>query len=338
MDGSENDGGTSIELDGARLRPFFADDPLPLVVEPAGAAIPLPAWGAAHRDLVHERLLRHGAILFRGFPLSTPADFEAAALALCPTLFGEYGDLPREGVSEKVYGSTPYPADKSILFHNESSHLPRWPMKQLFFCVKAAEKGGETPLLDCRAVVSKIDPAVLAALAEKGLMYVRNFAEGIDVPWQKFFHTDDRALVEERCRAEGMTCEWLASGGLRVRQRVRAVAKHPRTGETVFFNQIQLHHVSCLPPRVRKALRAMFREDEMPRNVYYGDGTPIDDRVVDALGQLYLREAKKFPWREGDVLMLDNMLVAHARMPYSGPRKIVVAMGDMMSDAELTAA
>jgi hypothetical protein len=27
--------------------------------------------------------------------------------------------------------------------------------------------------------------------------------------------------------------------------------------------------------------------------------------------------------------MLDNMLVAHSRSPFVGPRKIVVAMGDM---------
>ncbi len=33
-----------------------------------------------------------------------------------------------------------------------------------------------------------------------------------------------------------------------------------------------------------------------------------------------------FPWRTGDVLMLDNMLTAHARDPFEGPRKVVVAM------------
>jgi hypothetical protein len=29
--------------------------------------------------------------------------------------------------------------------------------------------------------------------------------------------------------------------------------------------------------------------------------------------------------------MLDNMLVAHSRNPFVGPRKIVVAMGEMFS-------
>jgi len=35
------------------------------------------------------------------------------------------------------------------------------------------------------------------------------------------------------------------------------------------------------------------------------------------------------------VILLDNMLIAHARDPYEGPRKIVVAMGDMVERASL---
>jgi len=40
-----------------------------------------------------------------------------------------------------------------------------------------------------------------------------------------------------------------------------------------------------------------------------------------------------FPWLTGDVLMLDNMLTAHARDPFEGPRKVVVAMAQSYSEA-----
>ncbi|MDI7065815.1 TauD/TfdA family dioxygenase, partial [Klebsiella pneumoniae] len=39
-----------------------------------------------------------------------------------------------------------------------------------------------------------------------------------------------------------------------------------------------------------------------------------------------------FPWLTGDVLMLDNMLTAHARDPFEGPRKVVVAMAQSYSE------
>jgi len=73
----------------------------------------------------------------------------------------------------------------------------------------------------------------------------------------------------------------------------------------------------------------------MPRNVYYGDGSPIEDEVMEKLGELFWATSVKFPWQEGDLIMVDNMLVAHARLPYVGPRKILVAMGEMISGTDL---
>lgn len=326
------DAGPASLVQTRTLRP---DQPLPLFVEPAADGVDLADWAAANRDLLEQSVSKHGAVLFRGFGLKNSRDFEKCALAMCPTLFGSYGDLPHEELTEKVYHSTPYPADKHILFHNESSHLPSWPLRQFFMSVVVAQEGGETPILDCREVYKQLDPAVRDAFAKKGLMYVRNFAEGLDVRWQDFFKTDDRAAVESACRKEGMECEWTGANSLRIRQVTRAVAKHPRTGEMTFFNQVQLHHTACLDPATRQSLRALFKEEDMPRNVYYGDGTPIPDAVMDKLNDLYWKLAVVFPWQEGDMIMIDNMLVSHARNPFVGPRKIVVAMGEMVSGKDL---
>ena len=51
--------------------------------------------------------------------------------------------------------------------------------------------------------------------------------------------------------------------------------------------------------------------------------------------ELYWKTAKMLPWHAGDIMMLDNMLTAHARMPFTGPRKIVVAMGEMLAARDL---
>jgi len=309
------------------------DGRFPLVITPAVDGVDLAAWCASHTDDLDRHFDRYGAILFRGFDLQDASDFEAVASGIAADLFAEYGDLPPESASERIYGSTPYPADKMILFHNESSHLSSWPLRQFFFCVTPAPDRGETPLIDCREICARMDPELLEEFERKGLVYVRNFSEGIDVPWQDFFHTDDRAEVERTCAQAGMSAEW-TSLGLRVRQPAKAVRTHPRTGERIFFNQIQLHHVRCLDDETRTALRQLFADEDLPRNVYFGDGTPIPDEVVDRLGDLYEELCVEFPWRKSDLVAVDNMLVSHARRPFSGPRKLLVAMGQMISDEQ----
>jgi amino acid adenylation domain-containing protein len=307
----------------------FEGGTLPLIVRPAVDDVDLAAWARAERGQIEAWLARHGALLLRGFSLRSVADFEQVAQAVCGELFGEYGDLPREKSGKHVYGSTPYPADQAILFHNESSHLPRWPLKQWFFCVQASTEGGATPLSDCRKAYAELDPALRERLRRLGLLYVRNFTPGFDVSWQDFFRTDDPAAVEAHCRSVGMGFEWASGGRLRVTQRGPAILTHPKTKEPVFFNQIELHHPAFLEAPVRTSLLAMLGEAWLPRNVLYGDGTPIDEATTRAIGEIYERCAVRPPWQNGDLVLLDNMLVAHGRDPFSGPRKIVVAMGEM---------
>jgi alpha-ketoglutarate-dependent taurine dioxygenase len=310
---------------------------MPLVITPAVDNVDLKSWCASNKDELDGYFDKYGAILFRGFDLEDASDFEAVATSIANDLFADYGDLPPESASERIYGSTPYPPDKMILFHNESSHLASWPLRQFFFCITPAPDRGETPLLDCRTVYDALDPELRDEFAEKGLMYVRNFSEGIDVPWQDFFHTDDKAEVEKICADGGMSCEW-TDNGLRIRQLAPAITTHPRTGEKLFFNQVQLHHVSCLDDETRSALRQLFADEDMPRNVYYGDGTPIPDEVIDRVGDLFEELCVEFPWQSGDLIAVDNMLVAHARRPFSGPRKLLVAMGEMVEASDVAGA
>lgn len=311
------------------------DQPLPLIMEPATDQVDLADWARNNREYIAQKLHSHGGILFRGFNIKTPQDFERVAAGVYREIFSEYGDLPREGAGGRIYTSTPYPEDKRILFHNESSHMNRWPTRISFFCVTAAKEGGCSPIVDCRKVYQQLDPAIRDKFEENGLMYVRNFSDGLDVSWQHFFQTDDRVVVGETCRSQGFACEWVGKDDLRVKQRCRAVLRHPVTGEPTFFNQVQLHHVYCLDPDVRESLLSIFKREDLPRHVYFGDGTEISDSVMDHVNEVYERNAVRFTWREGDMVSLDNMLVAHARDSYVGPRKIVVALGDLIEAAEV---
>ena len=105
--------------------------------------------------------------------------------------------------------------------------------------------------------------------------------------------------------------------------------RHVDTGAAVFFNQVQLHHIACVDEATRDGLLALFDVADLPRHVYYGDGTPIPDDVMAHLDDVYERSCVRFTWQRGDMLVVDNMAIAHARDSYEGPRRIVVAMGRM---------
>lgn len=311
---------------------FNKETQLPLIIEPKLSELDPIIWAEQARDWIEQQLRSHGGVLFRGFNLPDATSFEQFSQAVVPELYGSYGDLPKNKSGKNIYHSTPYPEQHMILFHNESSHMSSWPCRQLFYCEIPSPVGGCTPVVDCREVYRQLPEHVLRPLEEKGLLYVRHFTDKLDVSWRDFFKVETKAEVEAHCRKEGMNCYWLDDDALRIEQYRPSVVLHPDTGEKSFFNQVQLHHESCLESEVRSNLKALFGPDRLPRNVYYGDGTPISDAVMDEVGRAYEACAVRFHWQKGDVVMVDNMLVAHARDPFEGQRKICVAMGKMFTD------
>lgn len=309
---------------------------LPVVIEPTLEGINLLDWAPQNRAQIDELLLQHGGILFRNFQIGGVPEFEQfiERVAEGGLLTYTYRSTPRSQVSGNIYTSTEYPADEHIPMHNEMSYTSSWPLKIWFYCVKAAEQGGETPIADSHKVYQRIDPAIRERFAEKKVMYVRNYGHGIDLPWETVFQTDDRSEVEAFCRANQIAFEWLSPEHLRTRQVCQAVARHPKTGRPLWFNQAHLFHVSSLKPEVRDALLAVLAEEDLPRNTYYGDGAPIEPEVLEHIRDAFQQEMVVFPWQEGDLMMLDNMAVAHGRSPFVGSRKTVVGMAEAFTSED----
>jgi alpha-ketoglutarate-dependent taurine dioxygenase len=305
---------------------------LPLVVTPALEEVNLVAWAKQNRDFIEAELGKWGGLLFRNFKVSDPTQFEEFITAVSGELL-EYRERssPRSRVRGNIYTSTDFPAAQSIFLHNENSYQHTWPMKIFFFCLKAATAGGETPLADVRKVLKRIDPKSVDIFTQKQVMYVRNFGSGLGLHWHDVFQTTDKLKVEEYCQNRDIEVEWKYDNCLRTRQVRHAILKHPKTGEKVWFNHAAFFHVSTLEPVLRESLLADFKESDLPNNTYYGDGTPIEPSVLDEVREAYRQETVTFPWQEGDILMLDNMLVAHGRSPFVGSRKIAVGMSETYS-------
>jgi alpha-ketoglutarate-dependent taurine dioxygenase len=320
-----------------QLRPGLS---LPLLIKPVVNGLSLIDWAAGSRALIEAQLLRHGGILFRGFGVKGLKEFEQFIRTTSdgggPIEYA-YPSTPRTRVQGNIYTSTEYPPDQSIPLHNEMSYATSWPLKIYFLCLQPAERGGETPLADSRQVFARLPRDIRERFMRKKVLYQRNYGGGLDLPWQKVFQSADRSQVEEYCRREFIHAEW-DGDRLRTGQSGEAARLHPQTGEPVWFNQAHLFHVSSFAPEIRESLLTTFAEGDLPRNAYYSDGTPLEGAALDEIRAAYRREEVAFAWAKGDVLMLDNMLAAHARRPFAGERRIVVGMAELYQVQPLDAA
>ncbi len=299
---------------------------LPRLVEPARPGTVLLDWALSYPDTVRSWLHGSGALLFRGFGVGLD-EFGPLTRALAgePASYLERSS-PRTELADRVYTATDYPADQRIPLHNENSYQRSFPAALAFCCLVEPTDGGATPLADTRAVLRRLPARVVAPFADRGVMYVRNFRAGLGLDWTEVFQTGSRAEVAAYCAGNGIEAQWLPDGGLRTRQVRPAVARHPVTGDRVWFNHGLFFNAYSLPAPVRVALLDQFGIDRLPNHTYYGDGTPIPDEVLDTLAAGYAAEEVAVPWRAGDVLLVDNLLAAHGRQPFEGPRRVVVGM------------
>ncbi|WP_416905146.1 TauD/TfdA family dioxygenase [Micromonospora echinospora] len=306
---------------------------LPVVVENDGT--PLTDLIDRRRAELRSTLVEHGGLLFRGFDVGGVDGFDRVVRALAgePLTYTERSS-PRHAIAGRVYTSTDYPQDEEIFLHNENSYQARWPLTLFFYCITPPETLGATPLADVRRVYENIDPAVREEFVRRRWMLVRNFHADFGTSWQHVFDTDDRAVVEAYAAANRIELEWIGADGLRTRSVREAVHHRPGSDAPRWFNHATFFHVSTLAKDLQEGLRELFGSGGLPANTYYGDGAEIPTDVMDHLRDAYRAASVRFDYQRDDVLVVDNMTAAHGREPFTGPRKIAVAMAEPHTPGE----
>ncbi|CAM5286650.1 hypothetical protein SAVIM338S_00232 [Streptomyces avidinii] len=299
----------------------------PVLRVPAPAPADVPAWAADHRAVLDSLVTEHGAVLVRGLGLSDTGQVSAVFGQLAPALMTDTeGFAPRQAHAPGVYSSSAWPANQPMCMHHELSYVHSPPGLLLLACLTAPTAGGATALADAAAVLDALPPELVQRLEKEGWLLTRTYNDDIGASWTEAFGTEERAVVEEHCRANAIEFAWQSDGSLRTRQRRPAVVRHPDSGRRCWFNQIAFLNEWTLAPEVREYLVDVYGADALPFNTRYGDGDPIGEDVVELINTVYAEHTVREPWQSGDLMLIDNVRTAHSREAFEPPREILLAM------------
>jgi alpha-ketoglutarate-dependent taurine dioxygenase len=308
----------------------FAGRPFPLALMNRSAAASLAdaaAWLHQRRTELLQQASDHGAVLFRGFPVTTAADFDRFIAAFDLPNF-KYEDSLSNAVrvnkTERVFTANEAPPSVTIFLHHEMAQTPIYPSRLFFFCEQPAETGGATPL--CRSDVlwdrlAAECPEFARNCETKGLKYsnvmpaANDPASGMGRSWQSTLRAETPADAEQRLQQLGYTWEWLPDGCLRATTPVLPAVRKLPDGRVTFFNQ----------------LIAAFKGWKDDRNdpskaITFGDDTPLDRAAVEVAVRLGDELSFDTPWQRGDVVLVDNYVTMHGRRTFTGARRVLASL------------
>ncbi|MFT7901170.1 MULTISPECIES: TauD/TfdA family dioxygenase [Flavobacteriaceae] len=296
----------------------------PLVIETQNANLNLKSWIHNNKEKFEQDIINYGGVLFRGFEINSVDKFQDL-MNVFPNELLEYKlrSSPRHSISGNVYVSTTYPNDQIINMHSESSYAPVHPSRIIFCCVTPALKNGETPIADTRKVLKNLSRETVELFREKEIKYRRNLNGVLGLSWQEVFQTNDKTNVEKECLNNGMQFCWKGDNELVISWTKKAIWEHPITNEEIWFN----HGLFFNKYMLNKGVLSSISDDEqLPNNTFFGDGTEISKEIIEEINNAFIKSTVSFPWEKGDVLFLDNLLMAHGRNTYEGERKVIVSM------------
>jgi alpha-ketoglutarate-dependent taurine dioxygenase len=291
--------------------------------------IPIEIYINQNKPKIFSKLKVSGAILFRNFRLNNIDDFYNTIKCFHED-FVPYlgGDSPRTKLKGNIYTSTEYPADQEISMHQEKSFSNTYPRVAYFFCDIEPKVGGETPILDSRILYKQLRQDIIKKFSTKKLKYVMNLHSGgsIGKSWQQTFEVNTKLELEDILKNLGINYKWKKDDLLEVYEIVDPIIQHPDTKEWVFFSQAHQWHKTGLDKEILELLKEVMPEEDFYHNCYYGDGSEIETEYLEEIRDLINKNKVVFKWQKGDLLMLDNIISMHGRNPFSGERKILVAM------------
>jgi alpha-ketoglutarate-dependent taurine dioxygenase len=304
--------------------------PFPLVLvcqSPEVTLAALSEWLHERKDRLLAQAAEYGAILFRGFPLTTAQDFDAfvAAFDLPNFPYDEsLSNAVRVNRTPRVFTANEAPPTVDIFFHHEMAQTPIYPSRLFFFCEQPAAEGGATPLCRSDIVWDRLAqrcPQFARDCEAKGLKYTNVMpsendpTSGMGRGWQSTLRAKTRDEAEARLRGLKYSWEWLDNGHLRATTPVLPAVRKLDGNRQSFFNQLIAAFQGWKD----------FRNDPS-KAITFGDGSLLDREAANVATQLAEELAFNVPWQRGDVALVDNFVTMHGRRTFAGTRKVLASL------------
>jgi hypothetical protein len=327
-------GGDAMQVSEVPLpgQQHYGDSVFPLVVmnaEGTGTLQESLEWIGSRRERLLTQASQCGAVLFRGFPLTSPEDFDAFVTAFGLENFPYLESLSnavRVNKTPRVFTANEAPPGVAIYLHHEMAQTPVFPTRLFFYCQKAAEEGGATPL--CRSdilweEIEKNLPAFAEKCEKKGLRYsnvmpsTNDLASGMGRSWQSTLRAETRQDAEDRLAGLGYSWSWEENGCLRATTPLLPAIEDLGDGRKSFFNQLIAAFQGWKDER-----------NDPSKSITFGDGSRLDRSDVDWLTRRADELCFDVPWQAGDVALVDNMVVMHGRRTFCGTRQVLASLAD----------
>lgn len=276
----------------------------------------------------------HGAVLLRDFPLATAEDFDAVIGELSIENFPYQKSLSnavRVNRTERVFSANEAPPEVQIFFHHEMAQTPLFPRWISFFCELAAEQGGATPLCRSDVLYDRLNekcPNFIRQCERVGLRYTNTMPatddakSGMGRSWRSTLGVETEDAAETRLRELNYSWEWVDGESLRATTPPLPAVMTMNDGRKTFFNQLIAAFCGWKDDR-----------NDPSKAIRHGDGTSLDVSAVKTAVGLADELAFDLQWHPGDMVLIDNTLVMHARRTFVGKRKVLASLAEMHRQA-----
>jgi alpha-ketoglutarate-dependent taurine dioxygenase len=262
-----------------------------------------------------------GAVLIRGLADLSPARCQQVLAGVCGGRWylGDQVQTARKQLAENIYTASVYDQAFEIPLHHEGIQKKPFPGILYFACELPATSGGATRLVQVRHVVSSLSEFAKDRLWECGIVYKQAYGFAGCREWASAFKIDSRSELEGFFRSHNMHWEWHSGDRLSVTYRRPAFMRHPADGAVSLTNNA-IHYVINGSPSDLLS-RPATETSPPPADVAIGDHSTTA-RILTELDAAYQASTYRIQWSAGDLLVVDNILVAHGRDSFKGDRKL----------------